>query len=190
MMTMDIPNIFALGISTTKGTITDLGLDPYLIGQISDHLKDRFQMVPVIYHSPDFRADRLKPSIGEVIRQKTSLPAGGPQSVDAYIVATTANIEVQNTGRHVRGAFLAKLPALGKDDYYAGVVYTMTVIDGHDFKTLADISIHDYDGVAESYWTEDIDKMTPKQRGNLKDELQSQLSATVRPALKRLPFVE
>jgi hypothetical protein len=190
MMTLDIPNFFNIGTTAAKGSITYLGLDPYLIGQIGDRLKDRFQIVPVTYQSQDFRADRLKPSIGDVIHHKTSLPSGGPVSVDAYIVATTTNVEVLNTGRHVRGAFLAKLPAIGKDEYVAGVIYTMTVIDGHDFKTIANTSILDHDDVAASYWTDDINNMTPRQRKNLQDELQSQLTSTVRPALKRLPFVE
>ena len=189
MMTMDIP-LFGMGASTTNGPITDLGLDPYLIGQIGDRLKDRFQIIPVSYQSEEFRSGRMKAPIGETIHQRTTLPPAGPAAVDAYIVATTANVEIRSAGRHVRGAFMTRFTTVGGYEYDAGVIYTMTVIDGHDFKTLAHIDVLDYDAVAASYWADDINKLTPEQRKNLKDELQSQLSSTVRPALKRLPFVE
>lgn len=189
MMTMDVP-LFGIGSSVTKGPINDLNLDPYMVGQIGDHLKGRFQIIPVAYQSADFRSDGMKTSIGETVRNLTKLPNGGSQSVDAYIVVTTTTVAIRNSGRHVRGAFLARLTTVAGHEHYAGVIYTMTVIDGHDFKTIAAISIGDYDAVSDSYWADSVIALNAAQRQKLKEELQSQLAATVRPALKRLPLAE
>ncbi|HVJ42555.1 MAG TPA: hypothetical protein VM639_13715 [Dongiaceae bacterium] len=188
MMTIDVP-FFGLGSSVTKGPIADLDLDTHVIAQLTDRLKDHYQIVPVNYKSTDFRSDRMKAPIGTVVHDATTLPSGTP-TVDAYIVLTTTTIEIRNSGRHVRGAFMARLATVSGHEHYAGVIFKMTVVDGHSFQPISNIDVVDYDAVNQDYWADGVSALTASQRDKLKQELNSQLDATLRPALKRLPLID
>jgi len=187
MMTIDVP-FFGMESSVTKGPIADLGLDAHVIAQLTERLKDHYRIVPVNYKSTDFRSDGMKAPIGTMVHDATMLPSADP-AIDAYIVLTTT-IEVGNSGRHVRGAFMARLSTVNGHQHYAGVIYKMTVIDGHSFQPISNIDVVDYDAVNKDYWADGVAALTVAQRDKLKQELNAQLGATLRPALKRLPLID
>lgn len=80
MMTIDVP-FFGMGSSVSKGPIADLGLDAHVIAQLTERLKDHYQIVPVNYKSTDFRSDRMKAPIGTVLHDATALPSAPRQSM-------------------------------------------------------------------------------------------------------------
>jgi hypothetical protein len=184
-----------------RGPVSDMALDAYVIDQTAAKLKDHYQIVPVAYQPANFHQTEEEQSlhagfvqgrpIGQIIRGTTQLPSGmttgTEMGVDLYLVFLTGQAMLQSDDQSLSGTSLSQLPADdGSPFYNLGVVYWISIVDGHTLQPLGNVNTLSDHGVDPRLWASSIAALTPEQKRQLAPIWQKRIDLTLEAALRKL----
>lgn len=188
-----------------RGSVAEMALDAYVIDQTAAKLKDRYQIVPLAYQPANFHQTDQEQSlhagavqghpIGQVIRATTQLPsgmaAGTDTGVDLYLVFLAGRAKLQSGDHSLGGTSLSALPADdGRRSYNLGVVYWISIVDGHTLRPIGNVSTLSDHAIDASLWADNVAALTPDQKHQLAAIWQKRIDLTLAPALKKLNLLQ
>ena len=172
-------------------------MDDYVVDDLGSALAKRYEVKSVTYKKADFLSVASRQDLGETVRKSVS-----PQSLDAYIVVSKANERWGLRGETMAGLGFVQGPSMSARLYYIHAIYTLTVIDGRDFKVIASAYPKQPggDGVTEvawphrevgsSWWVANPRAMTERQRQRLQDALKSLIASTGPNTLRAMKLID
>jgi len=185
-------------------SVTDMALDTYVIDQVTAILKGHYEIVPVAYQPAtfhqtaeerDLHAAAIQGRIlGQVIRANTQLPdgmtAGTDSGVDIYLVFLSGGAKLRDGDHALSGTSLTEMPTESGPAYNLGVVYWISVIDGHTLQSLGTVTTLSDHAVESSLWATSGTSLTAAQKDQLAAVWKKRIDLTLEPALKKLRLAD
>jgi hypothetical protein len=123
------------------------GIDDVFVGRTSALLTRHYQVQPVTYERAPFAAAFKRDNPVTVVNLVRENPLkdlvrkqAAPQGLDAYVVITKATSAYGTRGRKVAGTGIIKYAELLNAYIELYALYKISVIDGHEFKLIAERS--------------------------------------------------
>jgi len=179
------------------------GLDDFMVAQITEALRQRYDVRPLTYRRAAFKSENMDIPVGwqgpfdrrrtihEVIRTDAQ-----PQGLDAYVIVVGDGSRFGNTNQGVRGVGLAKGGLLSKR-IGLHALYRVAVVSGQDQRVIGKAQAEAVPGiepsvflrgpsreVGPSLWSDGMDAMSPSQQEQVKAGLRDLIARSVPQTLR------
>jgi hypothetical protein len=187
-----------------QASIGSWGIDDYVVAQVGEALRSRYDVRPVTYRRSAFTSQNMDTPVGwqgpfdkrrtiqEVIRTEAQ-----PQGLDAYVVVTDFGSQFGTTNQGVRGVGLVKGGGLGTSRVGLHVLYRVIVVSGHDQKVVGQARAETLPGsessvflrgpsreVGMNLWADGMQAMPASKQDEVKAGLRSLISRSLPPTLQ------
>lgn len=187
-----------------QANIESWGVDDYVVAQIGEALRSRYDVRAVTYRRSAFTSQNMDTPVGwqgpfdkrrtiqEVIRTDAQ-----PQGLDAYVVVTDYGSQFGTTNQGVRGVGLVKGGGLGTSRVGLHVLYRVIVVSGRDQKVIGQAQAETMPDaepsvflrgpsreVGMSLWSDGMQAMAPAKQDQVKAGVRSLISRSLPPTLR------
>lgn len=186
--------IISIGDTQDEATITQWGLDRYIVERATALIGARYEVVPVDYSPADFSFRALHSflgiddtSVGDVVRSKVA-PSAAAKDIDLYVVITPGAVHYSEYG-WVPGLLLSHRHMPFSNQTGLGMEASVTVIDGHSFKRLSEDYLSAATELDNGLWAESYHELSAVQRERLAAAVRRLVDQGLPETLRRLGLV-